>query len=165
MLGGDGHRTDAASLSDNLSFTSGIFGFGVEQFKLDATPPQHLPQPFGFLHRDGADEDRSAGFVHLHDLFHDGVPLFPFGAEDHVGVIDASQGLVGGNGHDFEFVDFPELIGFGHGRTGHPGDFLVQTEEILQGDSGQGLRFLFDGHTFFGLHGLVQTIAPLPANH
>ena len=72
---------------------------------------------------------------------------------------------VGRNRHDVEVVDLPEFVGFGHGRAGHAADLLVELEEVLQGDRGQGLRLFLDLDPFFGLDGLVQAVAPLAAFH
>ena len=113
-----------------------------------------------------------AFFVHQHvplvhplDLFGDGVELLVLGAVDHVGVVQTLQRLVGGNGDHVELVDFPELGGLGHGRAGHAADFVVELEEVLQRDRGQGLVFLLDADAFLGLDGLVQAVAPVSARH
>ena len=72
---------------------------------------------------------------------------------------------VGGDGDHVELVDLPELVGLGHGRAGHAADLVVELEEVLQGDGGQGLVLFLDPHPFLGLHGLVQAVAPIAAGH
>ena len=69
------------------------------------------------------------------------------------------------NDHRFQTVNFLELIGLGVGRTCHATQLAVQAEIILEGDGGHGLVFGLNGHTFFGFHRLVQTIAPTAARH
>ncbi len=64
-----------------------------------------------------------------------------------------------------ELVDLVEFLGLGHGRPGHPGQLVVQAEEILEGDGGQRLVLLLDLDAFLGLHGLVQAVAPAAAGH
>ena len=75
------------------------------------------------------------------------------------------SGLLVGMANHVELVDFPELAGLGHGRAGHAADLLVELEEVLQRDRGQGLILFFDPHAFLGLDGLVQAVAPVPPGH
>ena len=58
-----------------------------------------------------------------------------------------------------------KLVGFGVGCTRHATQLAVQTEIVLEGDGRHGLVFSLNGHSFFGFHGLVQTIAPTTARH
>ncbi len=99
------------------------------------------------------------------DVVGDGLIFFVLAAVDQIGRFDAFHGTIGGNGDHIQFVDFPELRGFGHGRTGHAREFVVELEEILQRNRGEGLRLFLDRDAFFGLHGLVQAVAPLTTFH
>ena len=89
---------------------------------------------------------------------HDGVVLRLFGAVDEVTGVDARHRLVGRDRDDAELVDLVELAGLGHRRTGHAGELLVEAEVVLQGDGGEGLVLLADGHALLGLDGLVQAV-------
>ncbi len=80
-------------------------------------------------------------------------------------ILDADEGLVRGNGHDFQFVDLVELGRFGFRRSGHAGELVVHAEIILEGDGGEGLVLALDLHAFFGFDGLVQAVRPAAAGH
>ena len=72
---------------------------------------------------------------------------------------------VGGDFHHVQLVDFPEFLFFGHGGTGHTGQLFVQTEEVLEGDGGQGLAFVGNLHAFLGLDGLMEALVIAAAIH
>ena len=103
--------------------------------------------------------------VHPLDFVGDGHVLFVLGAVDHVGIVDAMQRFVRGDGDHVELVDFPELGGLGHGGAGHAADLVVELEEVLQRDRGQRLVLFLDADAFLGLDGLVQAVAPVAARH
>ena len=92
-------------------------------------------------------------------------PLLTLRAVDHVGVIEPLHAAVGRNRDDVELVDLPELVRLGHGGTGHAADLLVELEEVLQGDGGEGLRLLLHLHSLLRLDRLVQAVGPLPPRH
>ena len=99
------------------------------------------------------------------DLVGDGDEFFPLGAVDHVGAVEPLEVAIGRDGDDVESVDFPELGGFGHGGARHAADFVVELEEVLERDGGQGLRFFLDADPFFRLDRLVQAVAPVATRH
>jgi hypothetical protein len=103
--------------------------------------------------------------IQLLDFLGDRREFLPLAAVDHVGVLQTPHRPVGGDGDNFQLVDFPELVGLGHRRAGHPGNLLVQLEEILQRDRRQGLRLLLDLDAFLGLDRLMQSVAPLAPFH
>ena len=72
---------------------------------------------------------------------------------------------VGRDDDGFEVVNALELEGFGVSRTGHAGQFVVQTEVVLEGNRCKRLVFAFDFYTFFGFNGLVQAFGPAAAGH
>ena len=80
------------------------------------------------------------------------------GLVDEVGLVGADHRLVGRDRHDAELVDLVELGGLGHGRTGHAGELVVEAEEVLQGDRGEGLVLLLDLHALLGLDRLVHAL-------
>jgi len=110
-------------------------------------------------------QDRAPGGVDFLDLFNDGIPLFPLGAVDGVWKVDSLEWPIGGDRDHVQIVDFDEFRSFGHGRTGHPRQLLVQLEEVLQSDRCQRLGFFLDLDPFFRFDGLMQTIAPLATFH
>ena len=112
----------------------------------------------GLLDRHGADQDRLAVLVALGDVVDDGVVLRLLGAVDEVGLVLADHRLVGRDRDHAEAVDLVELRGLGHRRTGHAGELLVEAEVVLQGDGGEGLVLLADGHALLGLDRLVQAL-------
>ena len=86
------------------------------------------------------------------------VELRLLGAVDEVGLVDAGHRLVGRDRDHAELVDLVELGGLGHRRTGHAGELVVEAEVVLQGDRGEGLVLLADGHALLGLDRLVQAV-------
>ena len=80
-----------------------------------------------------------------------------------VELVISLTGFVGRNDDRLEAIDFLKLIGLGVGCSGHARQLAIQAEVILKGDGGHGLVFGLNRHTLFGLHRLVQTIAPASA--
>ena len=99
------------------------------------------------------------------DLLDDGPELARLGLVNHVVVIVALIGLVGGDLDDIQVVDGGKLLLLGHGGTGHTGELVVQAEVVLEGDGGQGLVLAGDGHVLLGLDGLVQAVGVAAAEH
>ena len=167
-VGGDGHRPPAAGLGDDLRLAGHVLRLGVEQLELDAAALEHAGEPLRLLDRRGADQDRLTGLVDGDDLLDNRLPLLRLVAVHEVRMVDAVQRLVGRDGEDVELVDLPELVGLRHGRAGHAGELLVELEEVLQRDRGEGLRLLLDLDAVAGVLGLdrlVQPVGPLPAEH
>ena len=102
---------------------------------------------------------------HLLDFLGDSVVFLPLAAEDDVGMVDPLHRAIRGDRDHVELVDLPELVGLGHGRAGHAADFLIELEEVLQGDRGQRLVLFLDADALLGLDGLVQAVAPVAARH
>ena len=100
----------------------------------------------------------------LHLVGH-GDPLLPLGAVDDVGMVEPLHAAVGRDGDHVELVDLPELVRLGHGGAGHAAHLLVELEEVLQRDGGEGLRLLLHLHSFLRLDRLVQAVGPLPPRH
>ena len=72
----------------------------------------------------------------------------------------ALHGLVCGDLDDLQTVYPVELVGLCGGCTGHPSQFLVHPEVVLQGNGGVGDAFPLDLEAFLGLHSLVQAVGP-----
>ncbi len=131
----------------------------------DPAPAEHLAQQLRLLDRDGADEHRPAGLVHLLDLVDDRLELALLVAKHEVRVVVADHRLVGRDGHDLQLVDLRELLGLGHRRAGHPGQLVVQPEVVLERDRGQGHRLTLDAQALLRLDRLVEALGPASAGH
>ncbi len=131
----------------------------------DPLAAQQLAEMLRLLDRDGPDQHRLPAAVQLLDLLHDRGEFLAFGAENHVGMLDADERPVRRDDHDLELVDLVELDRLGVGRPGHAGELRVHPEVILEGDRGQSLVFLLDADLLLGLDRLMQTVAPAPPGH
>ena len=99
------------------------------------------------------------------DLLNDREELAFFGAEDRVGVVLADDLFVGRDLDDVKLVDLLELLFLGLGGTGHAGQLVVQTEEVLEGDGRKGLTLTLDLDALFRLDRLMQTFVVASAVH
>ena len=138
---------------------------GVEDVVLDAMLLQNLAQRFGFLDGNRSHQHGPADFVEFPDLFQNRIELFFFRAVNDVGEIVPDHGLVGGDHHDFEFVDGLKLGGFRVRGSSHACKLIVHAEIILKGDARQGLVFVFDLDALFGFQRLMQPVAVTAAGH
>ena len=103
--------------------------------------------------------------MHLGGLLGDGAPLARFRFVDLIHQVPAGSGAVGGNDGDLKLVGLLEFHLLGFGCAGHASQTGIQQEEVLVGDRSQGLGLWLDRHAFFGLHRLVQAIAPTATRH
>ena len=153
-VGGDGDGVLAPRLRHNRGLA--LVMLGVQHLVPHAHLLQNSREPLGFLHRDGAHQNRLALLVKLLDLLGGVAELLVLCAVDDVRVFLADQRLVGGNDGDVEVVDLLELGRFGFRGARHAGQLLVHAEVVLEGDGGERLVFALDLHAFLGLHGLVR---------
>ena len=77
----------------------------------------------------------------------------------------ADHRLVGGEHDDLETVDLLELRRLGVGGAGHPGELVVETKVVLEGDGSERLVLVLDRNAFLCLHRLVQPFRPPPTRH
>ncbi len=161
-VGSDGHGSVAAGLGDDERLLLVIAR--VQHLVGDLPLLERGGEGLGLFDADRAHQNRLAAFAAVQDLLDDG-RFFLLGRPiDLVMLVLADASDVGRDIDDLETVDFGELAGFRHRRAGHPGEFGIEPEVVLEGDRGQGLVFLLDGHAFLGLQGLVKTFrvaAPL----
>ncbi len=73
--------------------------------------------------------------------------------------------LVSGDDHDREVVDPVKLFGFCLRRSSHAGELVVHAEVVLEGDCRHRDVLAPDPHTFFGLDGLVESLAVAATAH
>ena len=88
-----------------------------------------------------------------------------FGFVDQILSINPTNQAVGGNLEDVEVIDLAELFGFGGCRPSHARELIVESEQILEGDCGQGVAFTLHRDTFLGFDRLVESLRIAPARH
>src|SRR5882724_8719383 len=115
--------------------------------------------------RDGADENWPAAAMDILNLTQRRAIFFAFGFINGVVRVGPCNRFVGRNDENAEFVDVEKLGGFGFGGARHSGQFVIESEIILNGNRRQSLSLAFDGDLFLGLHSLVQAIAPAAPGH
>ena len=123
-VGGDGHHPQPPGLRHNLRLA--LVELGVQHHVPHALALQNRRQPLRFLDRRGAHQHRLPLLVQLGNVVGHRLVLFLLGAEDHVGIFQPQQRLVGRNDDDLELVDLFELGRFGFGRARHAAQFLIQ---------------------------------------
>ena len=99
------------------------------------------------------------------DFFQHRIELFALRFVDRVVCIAARHGLIRRNHEHAQLVNIVELRRFGLSRSGHAGQFLIQSKIILDRDGCQRLGFPFDLDSFLRLDSLMQTITPTTASH
>ncbi len=139
--------------------------FGVEDDVADALALEDVRQELGLLNGGSADQHRLLFGVQTGDLVGDSEVFFLRGAIDHVGVLKPEHLAVGRRDDNIELVDLVELGGLRLGGSGHAGEFLIEPEVVLEGNRGERLVLLADGHAFLGFNGLVKAIGPAAARH
>ena len=137
---------------------------GIEHLVVDLAEFQHLGEQLGDLYRCCADQHGATHSDHILDLLNHGGIFLLLGSIYAVVHIIADHRTIGRDLDDIELVDIIELARFGHGRTGHTGEFAIHTEVILQCDGGVGLSGSLHLNTLLGLDSLMEAIgiaAPL----
>src|SRR5215831_2418441 len=162
-VGRDRHHAALARLGHDLGFA--LFLCCVEHRVLDALALEHVGEQLAHLDVHRAHEHGLAALVALDDLVDDGGVLLALGTEDDVVLVRAHDVLVGRDHGDVELVDLPELARLRLGRAVHARQLVVEAEEVLQRDRGQGLGLALDLHALLGLDGLVQAVGVAPARH
>ena len=138
---------------------------GVQHMVGDALPLQQLAQQFTLLNGNGAHQHRLALFMAGFHLLDNGPVLARLGLVHHVRMVHPDHRLVGGNLHHIQLVNGGKFLFFRQRRTGHAGELVIQPEEVLEGNGGQGLALPCHGDPFLGLDGLVQALVVPPAVH
>ncbi len=155
-VGRDRERALLAGVLDDLGLA--LVLLGVQHVVLHAVPLEETREHLADLHRDRADEHRLTLLVARDEVVDDGRELLFGRREDEVVLVLADHRRVGGDLHHVEAVDLAELVFFGLGRAGHPGQHVVHAEVVLQRDGGEGLVLLADRHLLLGLDSLVEAL-------
>ena len=116
-VGGDGDAAGLAGFGDDVCFA--LVLAGIEDPVLDAIERHDLAEPFAFVDRACADEDRAAIVAKFFDHAGDFAELGFFVGEDEVGHLVAFDGSIRGNADDPEFVNAPDFEAILHGCAGH----------------------------------------------
>src|SRR5712691_3317867 len=69
------------------------------------------------------------------------------------------------NDYNIELIDFVEFFCLGKSGTSHACQLVVEAKKVLEGDGRQGMVLALDLDPFFGLDGLVQTLAVAASWH
>ena len=69
------------------------------------------------------------------------------------------------NDLDVDSIDLSQLFFLGFGRTRHPGQLVVETEQVLEGNRGERAALVPDVHSLLGFHRLMQSLAIAAACH
>jgi hypothetical protein len=126
---------------------------------------EHRRQRLGFFDADRADQHRLLLLLALQHMLDDRVVFLARRPVDLVIGIVADTGLVGRDLDDLELVDVAEFLRLGHRRAGHAGELRIEPEIILEGNRGERLVFVLNGHTLLGLERLVQSLRVAPPLH
>ncbi len=124
-----------------------------------------LGELLGLLDRGRADEHRLELRVGGLDLANDRAQFFFRRAIDFIVLVVPLDRLVGRNLDDIELIDFGEFIRLGRRRSGHPGEFAVETEIILEGDRGERHVLRLDRDMLLGFERLMQPFRVAAARH
>ena len=155
-VGGDRDAATLTGVGDDVGFF--LVELGVEHGVLNTQLVELAAQPLAFLDARGAHEDRLSLLVPIGDLLHHRTILAFLALVDEVGFIKSNHRLVCRDRHNLELVDLVEFLGLGECSTRHARELVVEAEEILEGDRGEGDRLLLDRNAFLRLDGLVQTV-------
>ena len=139
--------------------------FGIQHLVRNFSHLQHAAQQLADVNARCTDQNGAACDAHLFDLVDDSCILLALRFVNAVVHVVACYRTIGRYLYNIELIDVPEFAGFGDGRTGHSGKFVIHSEVVLQGDGGKRLCSRLDLDVLFGFHGLVQTIAPTASFH
>ena len=162
-VGRNGDLAGLTGLSDDIRLF--LMVLCIQYVVFDARTGQVSAQQLRFFDGNGPHEDRPPGFMKFLDFGNHRRKFFFFGLVDDIRMIFTDHRHVGRNDQDLQLVNFPELLRLGVGRAGHPRQFGVHPEIILEGDRCQGLIFLFDLDMFLRLEGLMEAVAVPSPGH
>ena len=160
---GNGHRAEFARICDDLGF---LFVLACVQNVMRNAPfGQHLAEHFGLFDGRGTDQNRLPYRIGFFDLFDHRLIFFQRGTIDLVIFVNACNRHVGRHNHNTQTVDLGKFFGFGFGRTGHPGELVVQSEIVLESDGRERDVLRLDLAAFLRFDRLVQTVGQTATGH
>ena len=138
---------------------------GVQHLMRNLAKGEHTRKQLTDFHGCRTHKRRTSALAHLGDFGDDSVVLLALGLVDAVVHIVADDRAVGGNFHDVQLVDIPELTSLGDGCTRHARQLVIHAEVVLQRDGGKSLRSSLHFHVLLSLDSLMQAIAPTATFH
>ena len=142
-----------ASLRNNVSLL--LVEFGVQHLMRNVTHAEHAAEHLADVDRCCTHQHGSSRVAHEFNFLDNSKELLLGCLIDAVGHIIADDRLVGGDGHDIQFVDVHELTSLGLGSTGHTRQLVIHAEVVLQCNRGKCLRGSLNVHALLGLNSLV----------
>ena len=98
-------------------------------------------------------------------FFNDGFILLSLRFIHSIIIVLANNLAIGWHLHNIQFIDIPELTGFGHGRAGHTCQLMIHAEVILKRDGRISLGGSLHFDMLFGFHSLMQAVTPSATFH
>ena len=138
---------------------------GIEHLMFNAAAFEHCADELGFIYGDRAHKHRLPLCVARLYLRHNGAQLACLGLVHGVGVVYSYHRLVGRYGNAVEFVYLLKFLLLCKRSTGHTGEFVIQSEKVLECDCGKGLALACNLHSLFCLYCLVQTLIVAATDH
>jgi len=138
---------------------------GIQGFMFNLVLVQQVRQVFGYLNRGGTNEHRLFPNYTILDVFNHGLVFLFCRKINQVAFIIPDHRFMGWYNNHFQSVNLLKFKGFGICRTRHAGQFVIQSEIILEGNRGNGLVFMLNLHPFLGLYSLMQAIRPASSGH
>ena len=154
-IGGNGDHARPSGLGDNLRLL--LVVLGVQHFVINFLLFERLRQLFGRLDRRGTHQYRCATVDTGAHILDDGFKFFLAGQIHQIIQIIPTHGHISRDHYTVQTVDLTEFKRLRIGRTGHAGQLVVDTKEILEGRRGQRLALILDLDPLLGLNGLMQT--------
>ncbi|GBE30172.1 hypothetical protein BMS3Bbin04_01198 [bacterium BMS3Bbin04] len=156
-------RAGTSSLRHNFSFLLVLLGvqncYIFPQFATGNCPrPQHTGDKFAGFNRRCTHQNRQSEFMQPHDLVNNCFILFTLGAEDFVIEVFTLNRTIWGDDGNVHLVNLEKFFLFSLSCTGHPCQFAIEPEIVLQSDGGDGLGLSLNTHAFLSFNRLVQSI-------
>ena len=126
---------------------------------------QEAGQHFAGLDRNRTHQNRSALSVQFTDFTNNRIELLSSCFVDRVICILTDIRTISGDGQDPKLINIMKLLSLGLGRSGHPGQFGIETEIVLNGDCGESLSLSLDLDPFLCFNRLVESFAPTATRH
>ncbi|RMV05524.1 hypothetical protein ALP17_05450 [Pseudomonas savastanoi] len=162
-VGSNGQSTRTTGLRDDFCFF--FVELGVQNLVIDAFLLEQVGHVFGGFDGRCTYQHRTVLCNAGLDVGNDGCVLLFRRQIDKVVEVFTRQRLVRRDDHDGQVVDLVEFERFGVGRTGHAGQFVVQTEVVLERGRCQGLAFGLNVQVFLCFDGLMQALGQATARH
>ena len=146
----DGHRSTAPSHGDDRRFA--FVMLCIENLVWNTIFLEHCREFLRLIHTRSSDQYWLTGCVTFHNVFEHRTKLCLSGSVNQVSVVLPHHVAVCWDRNNPQIIDLIELGRLGHCGSGHTTQFVVESEEILQGDGRQGLILGLNLNAFFRLN-------------